>query len=150
MSLMSTVQEYFEADEWPVEIEDRFVFTAFEGDAGVFRCFAIVEEEAQRFLFYSVCPVKPQADAQVVAFMEAVVRANDGLAIGNFELDTDTLEVRFKTSIDVEGDRLSPALVRQLVISNVLAMDRYLPAFEAVAQGADARDAIALVEAAVG
>jgi hypothetical protein len=49
------------------------------------------------------------------------------LIIGNFEMSYETGDLRYKTSIDVEGDRLTPALVKQLVYSNVAAMDFYLP-----------------------
>ncbi len=34
--------------------------------------------------------------------------------------------IRFKSSIDVEGDRLTAPLARQVVYANILAMDRYL------------------------
>ena len=40
-----------------------------------------------------------------------------------------------KTSIDVEGDRLSEALIKHLVYSNVLIVDRYLPGIMTVIYG---------------
>ena len=58
---------------------------------------------------------------------EFLTRANYGLIIGNFEMDLTDGEVRYKTGIDVEGDRLSAALVKNLVYANVLTMDQYLP-----------------------
>jgi hypothetical protein len=36
-------------------------------------------------------------------------------------------EIRYKTSIDVEGDRLVPNQVKQLVYQNLSTMDLYLP-----------------------
>lgn len=41
-------------------------------------------------------------------------------------------EVRYRTSIDVEGDRLFHALIKHLVYTNVTMMDEYLPAIKAV------------------
>jgi hypothetical protein len=50
-------------------------------------------------------------------------------------LDFEDGEIRYKTSIDVEGDRLSPAMVQQLVYANVLTMHRYLPGIMRVIYG---------------
>ena len=66
---------------------------------------------------------------------EFITRANYGMIVGSFEMDYGDGEVRYKTSIDVEGDRLSLGLVRQLVYINVLMMDRYLPGIMKVAYG---------------
>ena len=66
---------------------------------------------------------------------EFITRANYGMIIGNFELDFSDGEVRYKTSIDVEGAELVPAVIRQLVYANVLTMDRYLKGIMAVAFG---------------
>ncbi len=44
-------------------------------------------------------------------------------------------EVRYKTSIDVEGDELTPALIRQMVYANILTFDKYLPGIMRVMYG---------------
>ncbi|MGK7942847.1 MAG: hypothetical protein AB4058_00075, partial [Microcystaceae cyanobacterium] len=44
-------------------------------------------------------------------------------------------EIRYKTSIDVEGDRLTPALVENLVNINVITVDRYFPGMMKVIYG---------------
>ena len=70
-----------------------------------------------------------------------------GLLIGNFEMDMSDGEVRFKTSIDVEGDRLSTALLRRLVDLNLEMMDKYLPGLHAVIEeGTPPVSAIAAIE----
>lgn len=46
------------------------------------------------------------------------------------------------TSIDVSGDRLTYALVKQLVQANLRAMARYLPGLAAIVAGATAKDAL--------
>ena len=79
--------------------------------------------------------------------MNFLTRANYGLLIGNFEMDYNDGEVRYKTSIDVEGDRLSKALVKRLVYDNLAVMDRYLPGVLSVIYGgASPTEAIAQVE----
>jgi hypothetical protein len=76
-----------------------------------------------------------------------LTRANYGLIVGNFEMDLNDGEVRYKTSIDVEGDELTPALLRNLAYTNVKTMDRYLPGLMSVMYGAlTSEQAIHMVE----
>ncbi|WP_219817787.1 YbjN domain-containing protein [Pseudanabaena sp. BC1403] len=56
-------------------------------------------------------------------------------------------EIRSKTSIDVSGDRITFALLRKLIYTNVLTMDQYLPAIMSVIYGnANPKQAIAQIE----
>jgi hypothetical protein len=52
-------------------------------------------------------------------------RANRGLPIGNFEVDVDTGGVWCKSSIDVEGDELSDALLDNLLAAVHALLERY-------------------------
>ncbi len=106
----------------------------FQGENGQWTCYAQAREEQAQLLFYAVCPVKAPEDKRM-AVAELLTRANYGLFIGNFEQDMTDGEIRYKTSIDVEGDRLTPALVKPLVYANVLMMDRYLPGIMSVIYG---------------
>jgi hypothetical protein len=67
---------------------------------------------------------------QVLA--ECITRENYGMIIGNFELDFNDGEIRYKTSIDAEGERLSLALIKQVVYANVTMIDHHLPGIMAV------------------
>ena len=78
---------------------------------------------------------------------EFLTRANSGMIIGNFELDFADGEIRYKTSIDVEGDSLSSSLIKRLVYANVTMMDEYLPGIMSVIYGdVEPKDAIAQIE----
>ena len=107
---------------------------AFQGDSGRWTCLAQADDEAQQVVFYSLCPVSV-ADEHYGAIAELILRVNDRLIIGNFELDIDQGDIRYKTSLDTEGDRLTPALMRRLVYANVHTMDTYLPGIIAVLAG---------------
>lgn len=103
----------------------------FQGENGQWTCYAKARETQEQLVFYSICPVKvPEYRRMVVA--EFLTRANCGMIIGNFELDFADGEIRYKTSIDVEGDRLSFPLIRQLVYANLKMMDAYLPGIMSV------------------
>jgi hypothetical protein len=146
--ILDTAISFFEQDSWPfTPFEGQPVLQmGFRGDNGQWTCLAQAREEQAQFLFYSVCPVNAPEDRRP-AVAEFLTRANYGLFIGNFELDMDDGEIRYKTSIDVEGDRLSSALVQQLAYANVFTMDRYLPGIMGVIYGPISPDeAIAQVE----
>lgn len=106
----------------------------FEGLHGEWVSVATVREERQEFVFYSVLHQFVEEDARP-RVAEYLMRANYGLVVGNFEMDFDDGEVRFRTGIDVEDDRLSEALTRALIYSNWVTMDRYLPGLQAVVRG---------------
>ncbi len=134
--ILDVAISFFQQDDWPVaELEEQpFLRTAFQGTSGHWTCYGQAREEQSQFAFYSVCPVNvPEGRRLTVA--EFLTRANCGLVIGNFEMEWDDGEVRYKTSIDVSGDRLTPALVKQMVYTNVLMMDRYLPGIMEVIYG---------------
>ncbi len=147
-SLFDIVTDFFAAEDWPIYKREGTtdLQLAFQGDNGQWSCYVRVNEARQEFLFYSLCPVTAPVDKRLM-MAEFLTRANYGLNIGNFEMDFDSGEIHYKTSLDVEGDRLSTALVRQLVYANVMIMDRYLPGIMAVIYGnVSAVDAIAQVE----
>jgi hypothetical protein len=134
--IFEEVVNFFQTDDWPfVQIaEQPALQTSFQGNNGKWNCYANTRIEQQQFIFYSVCPVNTPEDKRL-AMAEFIARANYGMAIGNFELDFADGEIRYKTSIDVEGDELSFALIKQLVYANVTMMDEYLPGMMTVIYG---------------
>ena len=135
-SLFDIVTAFFAAEEWPIYKREGTtdVQLAFQGNNGQWSCYARINEARQEFVFYSLCPVTAPVDKRL-PMAEFLTRANYSLTIGNFEMDFESGEIHYKTSLDVEGDRLSTALVRQLVYANVMIMDQYLPGIMAVIYG---------------
>lgn len=135
-TLFDILLTFFQEDSWnPTQIDDDPVLRmGFNGDNGQWICYAQAREEQDQCVFYSICPITtPEAHRTPMA--EFLTRANYGLIIGNFELDLNDGEIRFKTSLDVEGTELNAALIKSLAYANVLTMDRYLPGIMAVASG---------------
>jgi hypothetical protein len=148
--VFDAIVNFFREDEWEFsQVEGEAVLQmGFTGDKGNWMCYAQAQEdeETAQFIFYSVCPVKAPENKRVIA-AEFLTRANYGLVLGNFELDFADGEIRYKTSIDVKDDRLSSALSKQLVYTNVLMMDKYLPGIMGVIYGdVSPEQAIAQVE----
>ncbi len=146
--ILDAVTAYLDSDNWPYEkMEDEFVVRVlFRGDNAQFACFAQAREEQQQFVFYSICPVAvPEHKRPEIA--EFITRANFDMVIGNFELDYEDGEVRFKTSIDVEGAELLSTLIKPILYANVLMMDQYLPGMMGVIYADKTpADAVAQVE----
>ena len=128
--------QFLEEDGWtPQRLEDQYVYRVFYSTAhGDLACFAQLRVDLEQFLFYVLAPVRsPQSQRLAVA--EYITRANYGLRIGNFELDFSDGEVRYKSSIDFEGETLTPNLIRSVVYPAVQTMERYLPGLLSVTYG---------------
>lgn len=146
--MLEIIKQFFFNDEWYfTELDSRPVLkTSHYGENGRFACEAEFNEEQQIFYFYSYFPINVP-EAKRVLMAEFITRANYGLRIGNFEMDFEDGELRYRTSLDVENDQLSLSLVSNLVYSNVWTMDRYLPGlFEVVYGTSSPEEAIQKVE----
>lgn len=146
--MFDVVHKFFADSSW---VTTQFVGKpilrfAHSGKNGQWVCIAHCRESESRFVFYSIgLAAVPEETRPALALF--LTRANFGLIIGNFEMDMSDGEVRYKTSIDVEDDRLSTTLLRHLVDVNIEMMDKYLPGMRAVVEdGADPEAAVIAVE----
>ncbi|MDZ8257458.1 YbjN domain-containing protein [Nostoc sp. ChiQUE01b] len=147
-SLFEEIINFFQADDWPfVQLPGQPALQIpFQGENGKWNCYARARSEQNQFVFYSICPVNVPENKRL-DIAEFITRANSGMMIGNFELDFTDGEISYKTSIDVEGDRLSSALIQRVVYANVTMMDEYLPGIMSVIYGnVSPEEAIAQVE----
>ncbi|MDJ1183067.1 YbjN domain-containing protein [Roseofilum casamattae] len=146
-TMTEVVREFFDREDWPfIQLEEGLFQLAFAGENGRWRCYTRIRQAEEQLLFYSICPLVVSDDRRT-AIAEFLTNVNYGAVIGNFELDWSDGEIRYKTSIDVEGDRLSVPLMENLVYANVIMMDRYLPGIVAVIEDETSVDeAIARIE----
>lgn len=148
--IFDTMLAFFAEDGWnPTQRgEDPILRMGFEGDNGKWTCYAQAKEEQQQLIFYSVCPLNVP-EGRRLAMSEFLTRANYGMVIGNFEMDFEDGEIRYKTSIDVEGAAITPALIKSLSYANAISMDRYLPGIMEVITGSvSPKDAVMKIESA--
>jgi hypothetical protein len=148
--IYATVASFFAGQRWIFEEDPEQGRISFEyaSAAGAWRTYVAALDEAQQVVVYGVVPFAID-ERRRGAIMELLTRANFGLTVGNFELDLEDGETRFKTSLDVEDSTLTEALLQQLVRSNLAVMEHYLPAVVAVAlRNAEPLDALTALEAA--
>lgn len=147
-TLFSELIDFFEEEKWKYEILEGETIVRFnyKGTAGRLLCYGEVDENKQWVIFYSYLPVNVPMDKLGVA-AEFVCRANQGMRIGNFELDFEDGEVRYKTSIDVEGGELAPKMIDNLLRANLSTMNRYFPGLmKLIFANMSAKEAIESVE----
>lgn len=147
--LRDKIIEFFHRENWQFSVTQNPLILRMtcQGENGQWRCYAKVKETQQQFVFYSVCPIKT-APGKLTSIAEFITRANYGAIIGNFELDFDDGEIRYKTSIDDPEHVLTINAISSLVYKNILMMDRYLPGILAVLeQDLEPLKAITAIEA---
>lgn len=154
--LREAVLGWFDEDGWSLTASDdghTWVATV-EGEHGRWMTIVQVYDDRGVFAFYSMLPVSPSGP-RIADVVEYLTRANSGLVTGNFEVDVDSGEVRYKTAIDVSDvpeaaladGAVVRALVADLAYTNVATADRYLPGLlQVVAGSATPSDAIAAIE----
>lgn len=124
--IFSRLIDFMEEEAWKYEIlEGETVLRFhFKGTAGRLLCYADVEEEKHWLIFYSYLPVNTPPE-KLATMAEFITRANRGMRIGNFELDFEDGEIRYKTSIDIEGGELINKMIDNLLRANLSTMNRY-------------------------
>ena len=117
-----------------------------KGVAGTRPTYAPVSANLGPSAAQAICPLKAP-ERKEADMMEFLTRASYGLIIGNFELELEDGEIRYKTRIDVEEAELTAPLIKPVVYANVLTMDQYWPGLLAVLfGGASPDEALARVE----
>ncbi|MBD2541006.1 YbjN domain-containing protein [Coleofasciculus sp. FACHB-SPT36] len=131
--IFETIVAFFQKDGWQVEpdFNDWSLMTNFQGAHGQWRCYGVLQESPKQFVFYSICPIIVASENRL-AMADFLTRANYNLLVGNFEMDFEDGEIRYKTSINFEGSQLDHALLKQLAYINVVMMNQYLPGIIAV------------------
>jgi hypothetical protein len=112
--------------------DPAYLAFGFVGAYARYRCFLVVHEQRGLVIFYTVYPLNvPEAKRDAIARL--ISTANYGMQFGNFEMDAGDGEVRFKTSIWLEGgEALTDGMIRPLLGVSFTAVDRYMPALAKV------------------
>ncbi|MCA9704922.1 MAG: YbjN domain-containing protein [Myxococcales bacterium] len=138
--------DHFDAEGLEPVDDETLAFRLEDEDGHEWGCMAVAVEAAEQVIFYSVA-LQPVAAERRDEVMRFVTMANYGMQVGNFELDLQDGEVRFKTAIDIEGVELSDGLIRNLVDLNLMMMGVYHDGLTAVMSGeSTAAEAIAGIE----
>jgi hypothetical protein len=137
------VMTYLQARNWDLTVADdgETLFTTFVDTEGEYDCRFDLFLGAT-LCFQSTAPLLVQSHRRSQA-AEYLARVNWTLIRGNFEMDLESGEVRFRTTIDFKDSLISTEMLATLIYGNVATMNRYYPGLVAVARkGASAQDAL--------
>jgi hypothetical protein len=142
--LLRSAARVYERNGWPAtELDDGTGFTLYvDGSDTPWSAIVITDDDARRFVFYSLSPVDAAPDRRD-RFAEYLHRANYGLLGANFEMDYDTGEVQLRTGLEfstlprelLESDELLDAIILDLSATNVGIFDRYVTGLIALSLG---------------
>ena len=131
--IYAALRDYFaSAGTFDEHEEDGWVAAPGHGSNGAWLLVGQAYDARDAAAIYGVVPERVPADRRA-AMAELLTRINFGLILGNFELDLDDGEIRFKASLAGGAptrDELTP-----LVVTVHAQLDRWLPALTAVADG---------------
>jgi len=131
--MFDNVKQFFEDGHWKYHCDkdDTIIHFGMTCRNGSFQCVAHAREDAEQFVVYSHFPCNAPAEYRdkVARYL---TRANYGLVIGNFEMDLDDGEIRYKTSICVRDSNLDNGMIKHAVGFNVNMMDKYMPGLMAI------------------
>jgi predicted RNA-binding Zn-ribbon protein involved in translation (DUF1610 family) len=141
-SLLMELKTIFEENGWPyAEVLGLPVLLSdLGGPLGVWKFYAQVVDVQNVVLLFSVCPLRVPRERRGEASL-FLTHANHGLVAGNFELDLEDGEIRYKTVLQLHEGRIDRPTLKRAVRANGLAMETYLPGIGAVITGASARSA---------
>lgn len=113
--------------------DDALRFTCYS-DRVLYDLVIVGDARRREIVVYCVIPtIVPAAMRPAVA--EFVARVNYGLRLGNFELDMDRGNVRYKTSVDVMDMTPTPAVVHRMLSTAMGIGDIYVGALHRVLYG---------------
>lgn len=146
--LLDRVAQFLNEDDWKFQrFEDAALLrTAFQGDNGNWNVVVQSKEDFEQVFIYSVWSNNVPKDKRALV-SEFLTRANYGMPIGCFEMDFEDGELRYRTSVDVEGGELTPVMIKNLLYLNAYTFDKYLPGLNKVVFGdISPTDAVAEIE----
>ena len=120
------IDSFFEETKWKYifdEAKSNYVFGVDMGNV-VGNLQFILPLREHSYKVYAILNSKVE-ESQIQRVAEYLHRANYGMNNGNFEIDYQDGEVRYKTFIDFEGIELSKSFVAESIFIPLIMFERY-------------------------
>jgi len=134
--ISETLLDFFEEEDYCFEQlgGDPVFRIHFKCDNGDFPTIVIVDEEDRMLQISSICPVNITKEKMPV-LAELIVRINNYLLLGLFDLHMDGETLEFRLGIKVHRIDLEYEILDLLLSGNSSVMDHFLPIITSVAYG---------------
>lgn len=135
--LLERLAEWMDSNDWKHDVypEKGSIWTGCKlKDVSVRSWLEVHDsEDWQRVLALTIYPARAP-EGRRTAMAEAINRLNQSLVFGNFEMDPEDGEIRFRTTVEAPS-AMSDTMFDRVFHSNLSTADRYFPALMAVAYG---------------
>ena len=129
MNIANAVKDFLKEDDWHFSFDEkRGIFRFGLGLKGKLKkLHYIVDIKEDEYLVYAISPLgADEEDAKMMANMaEFICRANYGLKMGNFELDFEDGEVRFKVHVFCKGVTPTAEMIKRSIYCPATMFDHY-------------------------
>ena len=145
--IADAISKFLAEDDWRFSFDGqkgRFNFSVSIAAAIKKIIYDILVHE-DSFTVYAASPIGPDEKdrEQMTTAMEFICRANYGLRNGNFELDLNDGEIRYKSFVDCEGASPSKEIVKNSIYVPAAMFKRYSEGITAILyKNATAKEAI--------
>ncbi len=122
--MFQQVINFLNSNNWQyVELQSNQTITfGIAGENGNFKCIADTIKDENRFIFFAIYPTEIPNDKRNV-MSELITRLNFGRFLGNFEMNYDSGELRYRVSL-YHGTLLpNEDMVREMIFTSIVSMD---------------------------
>lgn len=130
--LTQLIEEFLKKKKWkyfPLEDSNVFLF-GITGKSGQFQCVIDLGENEQELALYSICGDRAKTE-NYDKLLVILNEINYNLLFGNFELDKNDGEIRFRTTMLTNGLELNESFLEEFVLTHLRTMDEQLPMIKA-------------------
>lgn len=131
MPMFERFKEYLKAVELNYSVVENETTIMFRYTSkGNYQCIIDIDEQDKVILVYTILGSLVTIDKRN-RISQLLTKINYGLRIGNFEMDYDDGQIRYKTSIDYEGIKdFDDSFVENLILINLTTTDKFYQTIE--------------------
>lgn len=122
--MFQQIINYLKEKDWVSSpIEDKtIVILGMSGKNGKFQCVIDVREQEHKIIFFSIFSSNIPENKRV-GMAELLTRLNYEKFFGNFDMDFETGQVRYKTSFFYGNSLVNDDMIDNLIMTNIITMD---------------------------
>lgn len=135
--IADAVRDWLDSDDWRYEYdaEDHIIKTGIKLNSKIKSARILVNIKSDSYVVYVYAPINGDKD-NLGELIKYLTMANYGLISGNFELDVNDGEIRYKTHVNCEDlESISDAVIKDSIYVGCAMMERYGNGIAALAMG---------------
>lgn len=130
--MINIVKTYFKNREWQFTqaTNKNTFFIGFGSSNGTFQTILELLND-QSLTFFSIFGSDtPQDKKNTILILLNLI--NNDRFLGNFEMNPESGEIRYKTCLSLKFIQLNPEILDEVIVRNITTMDKFIPAIKDV------------------